>query len=93
MRLGKEIFLLCHKATGIFYHKENDAVLICGIPTDNQLDGMTEFDELIIEVTDEEVESWAILYTFSTQEFFKITMKLGKVMGNESNSVRLGGIR
>ena len=28
MRLGKDIFLLCHKVIGIFYHKENDAVLM-----------------------------------------------------------------
>lgn len=77
MRLYKDIIPLSGRNAGIFYHTENDAVLICSIPTDNQLDGFDEdWDALEFDVTDTETEIWNIIYTFSSLEFLKIAQKV-----------------
>lgn len=79
MKLGEDIIELDGRAGRVYYHKENDAVLVCSLPTDNQIDGFEDFDELIIDVTETETESWRIDHTFSKKEFLKILKKLEKI--------------
>lgn len=79
MKLGEDVFELNGKGGRVFYHPENDAILICVVPTDNELDGYEEFDELILDVSENETESWSIIMTFSTKEFFDMNEELRRM--------------
>lgn len=72
MRLGVDIIELDGRGGRIFYHPENDAVLICTVPTDNQIDGFEDFDELVLDITDEETETWNIEHTYDAERFISI---------------------
>ena len=79
MKIDEDIFELGSSGGSVFYHPENDAVLICVVPTDNQLDGFEDFDELVKDTSSEETESWSIIMTYSTKSFLKIADNLRRL--------------
>lgn len=78
MRLGTDLIELDGRAGRVYYHVENDAIIFCRLPTDEELDGFQEYDELIVDVTNDEVEVWAITHTFSREHFAEIISKIPK---------------
>lgn len=76
MKLGIDLIELDGKCGRVYYHKENDAVLICCIPTEEQIDGFEDYDELVIDITEDETECWNIEHTFSKKEFLEIAKRL-----------------
>jgi hypothetical protein len=86
MKLGVEVIEL---GNHIYYHVENDAVLIVKCPTDMELDGFVEFDELVIDSSNpdsEDTEVWNIVHAYSGKDFLKVCDKLLSVgVRNEDN--------